>query len=658
MRTITRLAAAFLWACLAIQVAAAAGAQRDARVLLIVWDGLRPDVINAEDTPHLAGLRDRGVDFTDHHSTYPTLTMINASSFATGAFPGTHGYYGNWIWAPQAHGRDSADRLVDFQQPVFTEDYSILQAIDAAHGGRLFTVPTLFDTAVRAGLGVAAIGKGGPTYLQNLRGTTPFLDDRTALPASFAQALAAAALPLPKLWSKAYPADLRQDGGPAADPTANGRTPTLRDGVTSDPTQTDAAPFVAVNAYHVRVLNEHVLPVLRPNLAMLWLRNPDSTEHSFGPGSVPVRQALRANDALLGSILRRLDELGLGASTNIMIVSDHGHSNVSGALEHFPLRAIEAGIPGRIDAGGLAVSGEVRTADLLRRAGLLAYDGQREQCNPVMSGIGADGLNIYLRKPVDAQTVCRPDLQVTGEFIVPGRLPAREPYAVIALDGGSEYFYVPSHDRQFVAKIVRHLQSHKQYGAIFVDSRRYGSLPGTLPLSSVRLANAQGRNPDLIVSFSFDAEARISGTPGIEYTSAGGSPRGSHGSFSPRDVHNVLLASGPAFKPDFHRDELPTANVDVAPTIAAILGLSLPRADGRALNEALRGARSQPQLLRTEVIRPTQPATQLRIVEPTDPDGRKVDERATRYTIELQTKRVRDGGREYTYFDRADAIRN
>jgi arylsulfatase A-like enzyme len=658
MRRICPLAALCLCAFLAVDVAGAAGVQREARVLLVVWDGLRPDMINGDDTPNLAALRTRGVDFSDHHSTYPTLTMINASSFATGTYPGTHGFYGNWIWLPQAHGRDSADRVVDFQQPVFTEDYSVLQAVDAVERGRLFSVPTLFEVAARAGLSVAVIGKGGPTYLQNRRGTTPLLDDRTAEPLSFAQALASASLPLPRLWRNAYPAEPRPQPDPPDDPTATSRPGVMKDGVTSDPTLPDTGPFVGVNAYHAKVLNEYVLPTLQPRLAMLWLRNPDSTEHAFGPGSVAVRQALRANDALLGSVLARVDALGLSTVTSIMVVSDHGHSHVSGSLDSFPLRAISAGVLGGVDPNGFAASGEVRTADLLRRAGLLAYDGSRGQCNPIMSGIGADGLSIYLRRSIDGQFACRPGgVQVTGDFAVPGRLPAREPYAIIAPDGGSEYFYIPSRDRVFVAKVVRFLQSRKQYGAIFVDSKRYGALAGTLPLSVVHLANAQGRNPDLVVSFNYDAQASISGTPGIEYSSGGPSGRGSHGSFSPRDVHNVLIASGPAFKPDFHYDELPTANVDVAPTVAAILGLRLPRAEGRVLTEALRDSKSQPQLVRAEVLRPTRVANALTIVEPVDPDGNTVDSKATQYTIELHTKLVRDGGRVYRYFDSANAVR-
>jgi predicted AlkP superfamily pyrophosphatase or phosphodiesterase len=91
LRSVLSFAVLCLAASQAVMPVQAAGPPRDMRVLLVVWDGLRPDMINAADTPNLASLRDGGVNFTDHHSTYPTLTMINASSLATGAFPGTHG---------------------------------------------------------------------------------------------------------------------------------------------------------------------------------------------------------------------------------------------------------------------------------------------------------------------------------------------------------------------------------------------------------------------------------------------------------------------------------------------------------------------------------------------------------------------------------------
>src|SRR2546423_13718851 len=146
----TRKALASLSAALLLTTCATAnrrpGEGPPRNVIVLVWDGLRPDFVGP-DTPNLAALRDSGVDFTDHHSTYPTFTMMNASSFATGAFPGTAGYYGNVVWQPGAGGKDAAGKDVDFRQPVFSEDYAVLDDLSANLGGRLFLVGTIFDAA-------------------------------------------------------------------------------------------------------------------------------------------------------------------------------------------------------------------------------------------------------------------------------------------------------------------------------------------------------------------------------------------------------------------------------------------------------------------------------------------------------------------------------
>jgi arylsulfatase A-like enzyme len=51
-------------------------------------------------------------------------------------------------------------------------------------------------------------------------------------------------------------------------------------------------------------------------------------------------------------------------------------------------------------------------------------------------------------------------------------------------------------------------------------------------------------------------------------------------------MHNMLIAAGPDLKRGF-TDELPSGNVDLAPTIAKILGIAAPPMDGRVLTEAL-----------------------------------------------------------------------
>jgi hypothetical protein len=147
----------------------------------------------------------------------------------------------------------------------------------------------------------------------------------------------------------------------------------------------------------------------------------------------------------------------------------------------------------------------------------------------------------------------------TPSYVVPASLPANA--IVIAANGGSDYLYVPSHDQATVEQIVTFLQGRKEFGAVFVASA-YGDLAGTLPLDLIRAENSEGRNPDLIVSYAFDTEQTIAGVTGTEYESAFNN-RGMHGSFSPFDVHNTLVAIGPHFRKHF-TDKLPTGNVDVA----------------------------------------------------------------------------------------------
>ena len=52
--------------------------------------------------PNLTALGKRGVVFNRHHSVYPTVTRVNASSMSTGAYPDKHGLLGNTVFFPAA----------------------------------------------------------------------------------------------------------------------------------------------------------------------------------------------------------------------------------------------------------------------------------------------------------------------------------------------------------------------------------------------------------------------------------------------------------------------------------------------------------------------------------------------------------------------------
>lgn len=583
----------------------------DKKVIIFVWDGLRPDSVTSALTPNLAKLQNKdGVRFEDHHSVYPTFTMMNAAAFATGSYPGHHGFFGNTEYQPGVKGKNAKGTDVDFSQPFFTEDYAVLKDLDAFYVGRdnsdLFLVSTLFQQAHKAGLKTAVVGKSGPAFIQDYKQdgqSGVILDENMAYPQSFAKHLQQAGFTLPANTPKAYADTTLSLSKENGDPTSSAKPILLNDKITSDPRSTADSPHNARNEYMMNVYLNDILPVNNPDLSLIWFRNPDSTEHTYGPGTPAYKNALANQDKLLGDLLAKLDKLHLKNSTDLVVVSDHAHSTVAGDPSKFPLRALTGSADGNgaVDnehsadsATGFSVSGDVRTADLLTKAGFPhVYDGAGCLFDPVLSGIKADASLLYpTQVDKDGKACGKIGMKYTyGSYLVPEKL--TNDAVIIAANGGSDYLYVPSHDAKEVAQLVKALQSRSQYGAVFVHSR-YGKVPGTLSLKSIfneLPANSTRKsppNPDIIVSFNFDENAVTAANqevPGTEYESAQGN-RGMHGSFSPRDVHNTLIASGPDFRQGFS-DSNPTGNVDIAPTVAHLLGVKMPDAQGRILHEAL-----------------------------------------------------------------------
>jgi arylsulfatase A-like enzyme len=630
------------------------------KVIVFVWDGLRPDSVTQADTPNLYAMRQAGVSFSDNHSTYPTFTMMNSAAFATGSFPGTTGFYGNSLYAPGATGANSGGTAQDFVDPVFTEDYAILQDLDTYYLNRLVLVGTLFQAAQAKGLTTAAVGKSGAAFLQDYKKGGFIVDEKMVWPLSLVKEIQAHGDVLPSTTPFAYAPGQMTLGSVNGNPTASAAKVTLTDKATSDPTMNAPSPPSASNLYLLQTYLSYVLPKA-PDLTLIWFRSPDSPEHNYGPGSFTYHDALQHQDFLLGQLQAALKTRGWDKTTDIIVVSDHGHSSVSGAPALFPLRAITAGAVGAADTNGWSVSGDVRLADLLERAGFTNIaDGNPCMLVPVMSGTKSDASPVYATQTDAAGTICGSanTKYTTKAYLVPnGALPAGQ--IVIATNGGSDYVYVPDHSAAVVQNVVTFLQKREEVGAIFVHSR-YGALAGTLPMSMVKL-EATGRAPDLILSYDFDENAVVAGVPGIEYESmSASSNRGMHGSFSPRDVHNTLIAAGPDFKSALV-DTLPTGNVDVAPTIAQIFSLPLPGANGRPLLEALAsgGAAIGDYAAAPSTVNPAAAATGLTFQLPTDPTGATTDPALTAgtYTINLKIKTLTRGSQSWTYFDSAKAVR-
>jgi len=512
----------------------------------------------------------------------------------------------------------------------------------------------MLQAAQARGLTTAAIGKFGAAFIQDYRRGGFILDEDAAMPLSFARELQQVGYALPRNSVNAFPAGALTLANSNGDPTAPIGIQRLKDGQTGNPLDQSGALSRRSFACLTDVFGNYILPNTRPDLTIFWSKEPDATTHAYGPGTYNSIDATRMNDEILGKVVDKIRQLGWSQITDIIITQDHNHSTVSGNVSQFPLRKVTDGSISAPDSSGYSVSGFVRTAELLTRDGIKAYDGAGCRDVPTLSGILSDGTSLHASRSDPDGSVCgRPQSYTSASFIAPKPLPPRS--VVVAANAGSDYLFVPDRNPDAVKAAVVSLQSRMQFGAIFV-SDKFGDVAGTLPMSLIYTENGVGgRSPDIIVSFSFDENAVVAGRRGTAYASSI-NRRGDHGSFSPTDVHISLMAHGPDFKSGFF-DTLPSANVDLAPTVARILNLTMPDVQGRVLEEALEGGPPITNYTVSSKMHQSSKKAGLRVKLPTDVDGRTIDPDLSTYSVELRTKVLTKGGASFTYFDQATAVR-
>ena len=282
--------------------------RRAGTIIIVVFDGLQPAQITPELMPNLAGFARDGVTFAAHHPVFPTVTRVNASSIVTGCQPGRHGLAGNTLLC-----RDfDPYRVIPAMAPT-------LQAI-ADTGGSVLLAPTLADILGQRGMEYIAIGAGtsGNAYLHNpnaVRAGGATIHPDFTLPGGLHSELAA-----------------RFGDWPAPE-----------------------LPNSARLAHARRILTEYILPERNPAVALLWSPEPDKTQHEDGVGLGRAPQALADADAEFGALLDWLERTGRAGVTDLIVLSDHGYSTISGVIPvEAQLRA--AGFPAIDQAGGVAVA--------------------------------------------------------------------------------------------------------------------------------------------------------------------------------------------------------------------------------------------------------------------------------------------------------------
>ena len=451
-------------------------------VIVFVVDGLRPDAITPGDTPTLFRLRAEGVDFTNSHAVFPTVTRVNAAALSTGTQPGTNGLLGNQMYIPAVEPRRAFD----------TGNHRHLLRLDEATSGHLLLTPTLAERLQARGRLLAGVSSGstGSAFLLNPKSPSGvgvlvngyLAPGKTvAYPAHVSEAILA----------KFGPAPVKEAGAPRYDASV---------------------------AWTQQVLREYVLPELAPTVVINWLTEPDHSQHHSGVGSPSAREALAHDDREIARVLATLDDLDLTASTDVLVTSDHGFST---------------------NTAGVDVA----------------------------------------RALIDARLKASPD---SGDV-------------VLASSGQAVALHVENHDGERIGRIARFVQSQEWGGVVFVAGRApadpRGAVEGTFSLELIHAANHE-RGADLLFTFPWSSRSNAFGVPGSDLANVSGGAKlhaSDHGSMSPWNVRNTLLAWGVDFKKRA-TVRAPAGNVDVTPTILALLGIAEGGGlDGRVLHEALEG---------------------------------------------------------------------
>lgn len=273
----------------------------DTRILIVLFDALRPEFVTPELMPNLHAFASGGVCYSDSHSVFPTETRVNQTALVTGCLPSRTGIVAN--------GFVAADVMSD--QVLHTANDELLERAFKLTKNQLIGVPTLGQRVTDAGLRYASLSAGTPgggrliNHSAETDGSVRFAmrNPDASCPAGIFEAMSQKAGPLPIY-------------------------------------QRPATEWIswAVNAYL-----HWIEPEYTPHVMLLWLCEPDETFHYLGIGSQSALDIIKHADNEFGRILDTHREAIENGALNIIAQSDHGQITLEGDPVDIPARLNEAG---------------------------------------------------------------------------------------------------------------------------------------------------------------------------------------------------------------------------------------------------------------------------------------------------------------------------
>jgi phosphonoacetate hydrolase len=304
--------------------------QKAARVVVVVFDGLRPDMVTPKLMPRLSAFGATSSWFREARSVFPSMTRVSTTSIATGTMPRVHGIVGNAFYYPEALQEHAIDTslLADIAQA------------EAKLGRSLYDAPTFADALAKAGkrLSIVHTGSAGSALALNPR------------------------------------ADVHSHWTFAMLGAQHTRTPhAVGEAMTSfGPLPERDLPRFAETAYAANVFCDMVLKEQQPDVALIWFNEPDTSYHYKFIGAPETLAVMKAADEAFGRILDTIAAMPNADETAIIVASDHGQISSKGAFD-IACALTEAGHPASssrdrsFEGAKLAVTGgnmgEIRVLD-------------------------------------------------------------------------------------------------------------------------------------------------------------------------------------------------------------------------------------------------------------------------------------------------------
>jgi arylsulfatase A-like enzyme len=88
-------------------------------------------------------------------------------------------------------------------------------------------------------------------------------------------------------------------------------------------------PNTAQDAWTTRSLLRALWKKNVPRYTLLWLSDPDKSQHEVGVGASNALAGIESSDKNLGEVIKSLKERGIFEKTDLIVVSDHGFSTIA-----------------------------------------------------------------------------------------------------------------------------------------------------------------------------------------------------------------------------------------------------------------------------------------------------------------------------------------